>query len=142
MQRLRQITIAWSALFAVVHIYWAAGGAAGMNGEPADTTGAQGYIAFIALLGILGGAVAFALDARPGDRRLILLARVGGAALLAGVVVGAGRWLADGGLDGDGAAGIATTLYFLLGGVLFTALARRAAPPAVGSRGRALVGRG
>ena len=37
---------------------------------------------------------------------------------------GAGRWLADGSLNGDGAAGVATTLDFLLGGVLFSALAR------------------
>jgi hypothetical protein len=72
------------------------------------------------------------LEARPHDRRLVLLARAGGAALLAGVVLGSVRWLADGGLDGDGASGIATTLYFLVGGALFTALA---------GRGRLLVAR-
>lgn len=50
------------------------------------------------------------------------MARAGGAALLLGVVVGTSRWIAQGSLEGDGAAGVVTTLYFLLGGVLFTAL--------------------
>ena len=52
----------------------------------------------------------------------MLLARGGGVALLIGVVVGVSRWLVDGGLDGDGAAGVVTTVYFLLGGVLFSVL--------------------
>jgi hypothetical protein len=58
-----------------------------------------------------------------GSRRrtLIILARTGGAALLLGVVFGAGRWLADWSLDGDGAAGVVITLYLLLGGFLFSA---------------------
>jgi hypothetical protein len=109
-----RLTVSWALVFAGVHAYWAAGGTAGMNGDPADTPAAQAYIAFIALLGLLGAAVARGLV--PGARRL---ARVGGVALLAGVVVGVGRWLVDGSLDGDGAAGVATTVYFLLGGVLF-----------------------
>jgi hypothetical protein len=123
------VTVAWSALFAVVHLYWAAGGSIGMNGDPADTAAAQGYIAFIALLGIAGGAIAHAVDrgSAPGisRRTLVLLARAGGAALLVGVAVGTGRWLADGGVDSDGAAGLLITLYFLIGGVLFSALGRR-----------------
>jgi hypothetical protein len=41
------------------------------------------------------------------------------------VAVGAGRWVADGSLTGDGVAGVATTLYFLAGGVLFSVLGRR-----------------
>jgi hypothetical protein len=120
-----RITVFWAVVFALVHAYWAAGGAAGMN-EPADTPGAQGYIAFIALLGLLGGAVAHGL--LPGARglierrRLVLLARVGGGALLVGVVVGVSRWLVDGSLDGDGAVGVVTTVYFLLGGVMFSVL--------------------
>ena len=124
--RVAQVTVAWAALFVIVHAYWAAGGAAGMNGEPADTPGAQGYIAFITVLGLLGGAVA--LDLRPGARSrlkrrtLVLLARAGGGALLAGVVIGTTRWIVDGGLGGDGAAGVVTTAYFLIGGVLFSAL--------------------
>jgi len=94
-----------------------------MNGEPADTAGAQAYIGLIAVIGLLGAAVAYGLA--PGSRsllerrRLVLLARVGGGALLAGVVIGVSRWLADGSLNGDGAGGIITTTYFLLGGLLF-----------------------
>jgi hypothetical protein len=126
--RVARLTAVWGVIFAVVHAYWAAGGAAGMNGDPADTPGAQSYIALIAALGLAGAAVAGGL-AR-GSRRgtLIVLARAGGAALLLGVVFGAGRWLADWSLDGDGAGGVVITLYFLLGGLLFSALGwRRAA---------------
>ena len=43
--RVAQLTTVWGVIFAVVHAYWVAGGAAGMNGDPADVTGAQGYIA-------------------------------------------------------------------------------------------------
>ena len=130
-----RVTGAWALLFAVVHAYWAAGGAAGMNGEPADAPGAQGYIAIITLLGLLGAAVANGLVPGSrglfGHRRLVLLARAGGGALLMGVVIGVSRWLVDGGLDGDGAAGVITTVYFLLGGVLFSLLgwAREAPVP-------------
>lgn len=113
-------TVIWAVLFAVVHAYWAAGGEAGMNGEPADSLCARLYIDFIAALGLAGGAVAHGLATRPHHRTLVLLARAGGAALLLGVLVGTARWLDEGGLDGDGAAGIAITLYFLVGGVLFT----------------------
>ena len=102
------------------HAYWAAGGATGTNGDPADTIGAQSYIAVIALLGLAGAAVAGGLARDPGRRVLILLARAGAAALLLGVVFGSGRWLADWSLDGDGATGIAITVYFLLGGLLFS----------------------
>jgi hypothetical protein len=56
------------------------------------------------------------------ERTHAVLARAGGAALLLGVVVGTSRWVADGSLAGDGAAGIITTLYFLLGGVLYSVL--------------------
>lgn len=122
-----RITVIWAVVFAVVHAYWAAGGEAGMNGEPADTLGAQLYIAFIALVGLAAGAVAYQLGRRPHDRALLMLARAGGAALLLGVVFGTARWIGDGGLNGDGAEGVAITLYFLLGGVLFTRLSARAA---------------
>jgi hypothetical protein len=40
--------------------------------------------------------------------------------LLLGVVFGSARWLVDWSLNGDGVAGIAITLYFLLGGMLFS----------------------
>jgi hypothetical protein len=127
------ITFAWAALFAVVHAYWAGGGAAGMNGDPATTTAEQAYIGFIALLGIVAAAVAhrFADAAVPTapSRRLALVSRAGGAALLLGVGVGVARWLAEGSLDGDGASGIVITVYFLIGGLLFAVLSRRAAAP-------------
>ena len=122
--RLGQATVTWGVLFAVVHAYWAAGGAAGMNGEPADTAAAQAYIAFIALLGLAGAGVAYRL-VRERRRVLTLLARAGAAALLLGVAVGTLRWAVEGGLDDDGAAGVVTTLYFLVGGVLFAMLGWR-----------------
>ena len=97
-----------------------------MNGEPADTSAEEGYIAFITVLGLLGAAVAHGLSgaslAARRRRALVGLARAGGAALLAGVVVGSGRWLVDGSLNGDGLAGIVTTAYFFAGGVLFSML--------------------
>jgi hypothetical protein len=122
-RRLAHLTAAWGVLFAVVHAYWAAGGAAGMNGDPADTLGAQLYIAVIALIGLASAGVALGL-AQPPHRTLTRLARVGGTALLLGVAVGTGRWLVSWSLNGDGVAGVITTLYFLLGGILFLALAR------------------
>lgn len=120
--RVAQLTTVWGVIFAVVHAYWAAGGPVGTNGDPADTPGAQSYIAFIAALGLAGAAVAGGLGRGSRRRTLIMLARTGGAALLLGVVFGAGRWLADWSLDGDGAAGVVITLYFLLGGFLFSAI--------------------
>jgi hypothetical protein len=122
-RRLAHVTAAWGILFAVVHVYWAAGGEAGMNGEPAETLGTQLYIGGIALLGFTGAGVARAAVDHPHPV-FTRLARLGGAVLLLGVAIGAGRWLAQGSLGGDGAAGVATTLYFLLGGILFTAVAR------------------
>ena len=122
-RRLAHLTAAWGVLFALVHAYWAGGGAAGMNGDPADTLGPQLYIGFIALIGLASAGVALGLAQRP-DRTLTRLARVGGAALLLGVAVGTGRWWVNWSLEGDGAAGVVTTLYFLLGGILFLALAR------------------
>jgi hypothetical protein len=116
-------TVGWGVVFALVHFYWAAGGELGMNGEAADTLAAQVYIAVIAVLGLAGAAVARGL-VRRRSRMLVLLARAGGAALLIGVAVGVGRWAVAGGLEDDGAAGVVTTLYFLLGGVLFWSLGR------------------
>jgi hypothetical protein len=93
-----------------------------MNGDPADTPAAQSYIAFIAMLGLAGAAVAGGLARGSRRQTLIVLARSGGAALLVGAVFGTGRWLAEWSLNGDGAAGIVITLYFLLGGLLFSTL--------------------
>jgi hypothetical protein len=123
--RVAQLTAAWGVIFAVVHAYWAAGGAAGMNGDPADTVGEQSYIAFIAILGLAGAAVAYGLVQQPCRRTLVLLARAGGGALLLGVAFGSARWLADWSLDGDGMSGVAITVYFLLGGILFSWLGWR-----------------
>jgi hypothetical protein len=120
-----RLTAVWGVIFAVVHAYWAAGGEAGVDGDPADTLAAQSYIAFIAVLGLAGTAVARSLAHGSRRRVFILLARAGGAALLLGVVFGTGSWLANWSLDGDGAAGVVTTLYFLLGGLLFSTLGWR-----------------
>ena len=85
-------------IFAVVHAYWAAGGEAGMRGDPADSPAAQIYIGAIAALGLVGAALAYGLDDRRRtarcSRTLTLLARAGGAVLLLGVAFGTGRWLA------------------------------------------------
>jgi hypothetical protein len=123
------VTVGWAALCAVVHLYWAAGGAIGTNGDPTDTPAAQAYIAFIAALGIVGAAVAHGhvrdWSTRQSRRWPTVLARAGGVVLLLGVAVSVGRWLAQGGLSGDGVAGIAITAYFLLGGILFSRLGWR-----------------
>ena len=110
--RLALATAAWGVVFAVVHVYWAAD-------EPRLAAGA--YIAFIAVLGLAGAAVAYGLRAG-GSTPLRLLARIGGVALLLGVVFGTASWIADGSLGDDGAAGLVITAYFLLGGVLYTRL--------------------
>jgi hypothetical protein len=131
--RIGHLTVAWGLLFAIVHAYWAAGGEVGMNGDAADTLAAQLYIGFIAALGLTAAGVAIGLSAAGNppavQRALELLARAGGAALLIGVATGAGRWLADGSLGGDGAEGVAITLYFLLGGILFSLLGWRRVGP-------------
>jgi hypothetical protein len=115
-------TAAWGVLFAIVHAYWAAGGSAGMD-EPADSVGAQLYIAFIALLGLAGAAVALARVRTVAHRRAtMLLARMGGAVLIFGVLLGSVRWIVGDGSPDVG--GILITMYFLIGGVLLSALGR------------------
>ena len=89
------------------------------------------YIAFIAVLGLAGARSPTASHRQPTPPRL--LARLGAAALLLGVVFGTARWIADGSLGGDGAEGVVITAYFLLGGVLYARLA---------DVGRAGIGRG
>jgi hypothetical protein len=124
------ITVVWAVLFAVAHAYWAAGGSAGM-GHPADSAGAQLYIAFVAMLGLVGAAVAWARasHSHAHQRAAVLLARVAGAALLLGVLGGSLRWITGDSLD---TSGIVITLYFLIGGVLYSMLGRadRAVAPA------------
>jgi hypothetical protein len=115
------VTAVWAVLFAVVHAYWAAGGSAGAD-QPADSAGAQLYIAFVAMLGLIGAAVAWGrAHSHAHQRATVLLARVAGAALLLGVLVGGLRWIAGDSLD---TTGIVITLYFLIGGVLYSMLGR------------------
>ena len=124
-RRVGAVTVAWGVLFAASHFYWAAGGGTGIE-EGALTLGESLYIAFVAVLGLTGAAVAHGLyqpwGARVGRRRLELVARLGGVALLLGVAVGVGRWITAGSLEGDGVSGIVITAYFLLGGALFVLL--------------------
>lgn len=127
---LSALATAWGVVFAVVHVYWAAGGGAvggGGGGDP--SLGESIYIAVVALLGLLAAAVARSFarpwSARVGRRGLRALAGSAGFSLLAGVAVGIGRWIADGSRGGDGPGGVAITAYFLVGGILFAALAWR-----------------
>jgi hypothetical protein len=123
-RRLGVVTAVWGIVFAGFHFYWAAGGGAAYEGTP--SLGESLYIAFIAVLGLAGAAVAHGLyqpwGTRVGGRALRMLARFGGVILLLGVAFGVGRWIADGSLGDDGANGVAITAYFLLGGLLFSAL--------------------
>ena len=116
---LAPVAATWALGFAVVHAYWAAGGETWMHGDD-GTPASRAYIGVIALLGVAAAVVA--------HRRLALPARIGGAALLVGVVVGTARWIVHGDLGDDGAAGVVITAYFLVGGVLFTALGRPGRP--------------
>ncbi len=123
--RLGVATSVWGVVFAIVHFYWAFGGSAGTDWNT-PSLGASLYIAFIAVLGLLGAAVAHGLSrswvVRVQRRRLLLLARIGAIALLLGVAFGVARWIATGSIGGNGAAGFVITAYFLLGGLLFSTL--------------------
>jgi hypothetical protein len=125
------ITSIWGLVFAGFHFYWAAGGGVGID-EGQQTAAESLYIAFIALLGLLGAAVARGVyrpwGGRIGRDRLRLVARSGGVVLLLGVTVGVGRWIAAGSLGDDGGAGVVITLYFLLGALLFSALGWQRVP--------------
>src|SRR5262245_12291096 len=114
-RRLGSITAIWGIVFAGFHFYWAAGGGAAYEGDP--SLGESLYIAFIAVVGLAGAAVAHGLyqpwGNRPGRRPLRMLARFGGVILLLGVAVGVGGWIAAGSLGDDGASGVVITAYFL-----------------------------
>lgn len=126
MHRVGVATSIWGVVFAVVHFYWAAGGSAGTDGGAGPSLAAALYIAFVAVLGLLGAVVAYGLSQPRGERRrrrrLALLARIGGVALLAGVAVGVGKWIATASIGADGADGVVITAYFLIGGLLFSTL--------------------
>jgi hypothetical protein len=124
--------VAWAAIFAAVHFYWAAGGTAVSTGAAGGAAGGwvAAYIAFIAVLGIAGGAVGLAI-ARDGAPRvprrvLLFLARAGATLLLIGVGIAAMRAAAgtDEGWTESPAATAAITLYFLAGGLLYALAAR------------------
>jgi hypothetical protein len=124
-RRVGTVTAVWGIVFAGFHFYWAAGGT--LAHDPSSQRLADSlYIGFIALLGLAGAAVAHGLyqpwGVRIGRRRLRVLARVGGTLLFLGVAVGVGRWITNGSLGDDGADGVVITAYFLLGGLLFSAL--------------------
>jgi hypothetical protein len=54
--RVGHLAAAWGVLFAIVHAYWAAGAAAGMYGDAADTLAAQ-----VTLYFLVGGLLVTAL---------------------------------------------------------------------------------
>ena len=62
------ITVVWAVLFAVVHAYWAAGGSAGVH-HPADSAGAQVYIAFVAMLGLAAARQPFSANTPSSERK-------------------------------------------------------------------------
>jgi hypothetical protein len=124
-RRLCAVTAVWGIVFAAVHLYWAMDGAIGHDPSHESLFDSL-YIGFIALIGLASAGVALGLHqpwgARVGRDRLRLLARVGGTLLALGVAVGVGQWIAEASIGDDGASGVVITAYFLLGGVLFSAL--------------------
>jgi hypothetical protein len=124
-RRVGALAAVWGIVFAGFHFYWAAGGT--LAHDPSAQSLADSlYIGFIAVLGLAGAAVAHGLyqpwGGRTGRRRLRMLARLAGALLFLGVVVGVGRWITEGSVGDDGADGVVITAYFLLGAQLFSAL--------------------
>ena len=120
---------AWGGVFAAVHFYWAAGGTA-LSFSGSLDAGSAAYIAFIAVLGVIGGLVGVAI-ARAATRRiprrpLLLLTRVGATLLLFGVAIAAIRLAAgtDNSWTEHPSSTAAITLYFLAGGVLYARAAR------------------
>jgi hypothetical protein len=137
-RRVTTATIIWGIVFTIVHVYWAFGGGSGLSHDGNASLGASLYVGFIALLGLAGTVVAYSLE-RPmgasiGVRQLRLIARIGGIALLLGVVVGVGRWIAAGSLGDDGIAGIVITAYFFVGGIFYVLLGWSNQPLAVAAR--------
>jgi hypothetical protein len=124
-RRVGAATALWGLVFAAFHFYWAAGGTTA-NDPDSQSLADSIYIAFIAFIGLVSAAVAHGLyqpwGDRIGRRRLRVLARVGGTLLFLGVAVGVGGWIAAGSIGDDGADGVVITAYFLLGGLLFSAL--------------------
>lgn len=125
---------AWAFLFAIAHFYWALGGCAGFPVEACEAglsnTWFLAYDLVAGVLCVLGAVIALAL-VRPwgrmiSHRTLLILAWIGGAALLLRGVVGLVQDVLI--LAGPGNGWYPTMLYdpwFLVGGVLFCAAAHR-----------------
>jgi hypothetical protein len=127
-RQLSAATATWGVVFAAVHFYWAGGGSIGYDPSGQSLLDSL-YIGLIALIGLASGAIALGLYQPWGERigrgRLRLLARIGGILLCLGVTIGVGRWIVQASLGGDGASGVVITAYFLLGGLLFSAISMR-----------------
>ena len=125
---------AWAFLFAIAHFYWALGGCAGFPVEACEAglsnTWFLAYDLDAGVLCVLGAVIALAL-VRPWGRMiprrtLLVLAWIGGAALLLRGVVGLVQDVLI--VVGPGNGWYPTMLYdpwFLVGGVLFCAAAHR-----------------
>lgn len=122
----------WSVVFLVPHVYWAAGGTAGLpNAEPLDGAIATVNGAAI-VLSVLAALLALALTrrSRTSPRRVLVAATwtacvvlsLRGLAGLGEGVVSGGEWSEEG---SDGLV-IAFETLFLAGGVLFGLAAREA----------------
>ena len=122
---------AWSVAFAVPHVYWAAGGTAGLEGKAIDgTLAAINYVAIV----LSGAAAALALTlggrwGRSPPRRVLLtgawgvcivLSLRGGAGLIQDLVV-----LLDGSEDEVSTLVLVFEPLFLVGGILFGLAARQ-----------------
>ena len=121
---------AWSVVFLIPHLYWAAGGTAGLDGQPVD--GALAVVNYAAIaLTALAAALALALVRPWGTslpRRLlvagawtagVLLSLRGGVGLVQDLVV------AVGGDDDVPTLVLVFEPLFLLGGILFGLAARQ-----------------
>lgn len=122
---------AWSIAFLVPHVYWAAGGTAGLPGGER----LEGAIALInhaaIVLSVVAAGLALALARPPASvaRRRILVAGAWTAAVLLGVrgAGGLAQGLLEGGEwsdAGSDALVIGFEALFLLGGILFGLAAR------------------
>lgn len=125
---------AWVFLFAIAHFYWALGGCAGFPVEACEAglsnTWFLAYDLVAGVLCVLGAVIALAL-VRPwgrmiSRRTLLVLAWIGGGALLMRGVVGLVQDVLI--VAGPGNGWYPTMLYdpwFLVGEVLFCAAAHR-----------------
>ena len=129
--RVAHAAFAWSVVFLAPHVYWAAGGTAGLP-EGEQLSGAIAFVNHAAIvLTILAAALALALARRWGDAvpPRLLLAGAWAAFLLLGLrgMAGIAEGLASGGAwseEGSDGLVIAFEALFLVGGILFGLAAR------------------